>query len=103
MQKSARTAAFVATANAEASRTFYEKTLGFRLIAEDPFALVFDANGTRLRIQKGQKGQSHTPVPYTVLGWQVPDIERAIKALVANGAVFERFSFFPQDALGIWN
>jgi catechol 2,3-dioxygenase-like lactoylglutathione lyase family enzyme len=38
--------AFVATENAAQAKTFYGNTLGLRLMSEDSFALVFDANGT---------------------------------------------------------
>jgi catechol 2,3-dioxygenase-like lactoylglutathione lyase family enzyme len=43
-------AAFVATANPEKALEFYESTLGLKLISEEEYAIVFDANGTTLRI-----------------------------------------------------
>ncbi len=48
----ARLTAFVATADPARSTTFYESTLGLRLLADDPYALVFHSNGTQLRIEK---------------------------------------------------
>jgi hypothetical protein len=42
------------------------------------------------------------PAPFTILGWQVPDIEKIVEALYAKGVLFERFGFFEQDKLGIW-
>jgi hypothetical protein len=42
------------------------------------------------------------PAPFTILGWQVTDIEKIVAALQAKGVQFERFGFFEQDALGIW-
>lgn len=63
-----RLIAFVATTNPANARTFYEKTLGLRLVADEPFALVFDANGTQLRVQKVRQVN---PSPYTALGWEV--------------------------------
>jgi catechol 2,3-dioxygenase-like lactoylglutathione lyase family enzyme len=44
--------AFAATSDASRARRFYGDTLGLRLVAHDPFALAFDANGTELRLQK---------------------------------------------------
>ena len=41
--------AFVPTTNPARSRSFFETTLGLRLVSEDAFALVFDANGTSIR------------------------------------------------------
>lgn len=90
---------FVATADATAARAFYEDSLGFRLIEDTPFALVFDLGGTQLRVQKVE---AVAPVPYTVLGWEVDDIRQAVGGLVDAGVGFERFAFIDQDELGIW-
>jgi len=93
--------AFVATKDPARARTFYEGTLGLRLVADESFALVFDANGTMLRVQKVNE---LTPHAFTALGWQVQDIRESIRTLVERGVAFERFSIpgFPQDELGIW-
>ncbi len=79
----ARLTAFVATANATRSKTFYERTLGLRLVGDDSVALVFDANGTELRIQKVENVQ---PPPFTVLGWQVADLRKAMAGLSSRSA-----------------
>ena len=39
---------------------------------------------------------------FTILGWQVTDIEKMAAELQAKGVQFERFGFFEQDQLGIW-
>jgi Glyoxalase/Bleomycin resistance protein/Dioxygenase superfamily len=70
--------AFIATADPEQARSFYSETLGLRLVSEDEFALVFDANGTMLRLQKVE---SVSPAPYTSLGWNVSDIEATMERL----------------------
>jgi catechol 2,3-dioxygenase-like lactoylglutathione lyase family enzyme len=99
MLGSARLTAFAATAHPERAKAFYESTLGLRLLSEDGFALVFDCNGTHLRIQKVEAVQ---PPPFTVLGWQVPDIRETVTGLSRRGVTFERYSFMEQDDLGIW-
>lgn len=99
MLTGARPIAFAATADAERARAFYAGTLKLPLIADEPFALVFDCGGTQLRIQKVQQVQ---PAPQTVLGWEVPDISGVVRALGAAGVAFERYSFLPQDDLGVW-
>jgi hypothetical protein len=43
-----------------------------------------------------------TPTQFTILGWQVPNIENVAAALQRKGVQFERFGFFEQDELGIW-
>jgi hypothetical protein len=60
---------------------------------------VFDANGTVLRIQKVKEP---VVVPYTALGWKVPDIRAAVRGLRAKGVAFERYDFLEQDEDGIW-
>ncbi len=40
---------------------------------------------------------------FTVLGWQVPNIKVAAKALTKAGVVFERFPGMEQDDLGVWS
>jgi catechol 2,3-dioxygenase-like lactoylglutathione lyase family enzyme len=98
MLGTAKLAAFVATANAEKSREFYENALGLKFISDEFYALVFDANGMMLRIQKVQEVAA---IPYTALGWHVADIRAAIEELSAKGVVFEKFPGLPQDELGI--
>jgi catechol 2,3-dioxygenase-like lactoylglutathione lyase family enzyme len=90
--------AFVATTTAERARDFYAGVLGLRLLADEPFALVFDAHGTTLRVQKLPE---LTPARHTVLGWLVPDVAAAVRQLSARGVAFERYPGLPQDDLGI--
>jgi molybdate transport system substrate-binding protein len=99
MLNAAKLMAFAATSDASRARAFYEKTLGLRLVSDEAFALVFDSNGTQLRIQKAQKTQ---PLPFTVLGWEVANIEETMAALRERGVVFERFGSVRQDDLGVW-
>ena len=91
--------AFVATGDGERAKRFYAGVLGLRLVSDDQFAVVFDANGTTLRIQKVK--QPVVP-PYTVLGWVLPDIRAAIGELLRGGVAMERVAFLPQDETGIW-
>jgi len=91
--------AFVATADAERARAFYGDVLRLRLRSHEPFALVFEADGTMLRIQKTD---AVSPAPYTVLGWQVGDVAQLAEQLSDRGVRFERYPGLEQDALGIW-
>src|SRR5437868_15517651 len=99
MLKSAQIMSFVATKNAAKARQFYQEALGLTLVSEDPYAIVFDANGTMLRVQKVRELAS---AQYTVLGWKAIDIAAAISDLAGRGVHFERFEGMPQDELGIW-
>jgi len=93
--------AFAATIDPVKARAFYEGVLGLRLVSDDsPFALVFDARGTMLRVIMVHQ---HTPAPFTVLGWQVDDIEETAKSLTAAGVAFLRYPGLNDgDPLGIW-
>lgn len=92
--------AFVTVLDAERAKAFYAGTLGLTLVSEElPFALVFDANGTMLRVAISSQ---HTPQPGTVLGWQIEAIEDKVRELAGAGIVFERFEGLPQNDLGVW-
>ena len=91
--------AFLATADEVRARAFYETVVGLRFVADDPFALVFDANGIMVRIQKVE---AVTPAAYTTLGWKVADIAATIRSLNATGVQCERYGGLKQDTLGVW-
>jgi len=93
--------AFIATSDPDRAKKFYRDTLGLGLVSEElPFALVFDVHDVMLRVTIVKKVK---PAGYTVLGWQVPKIKPAAKALTKAGVVFERFPGMDQDDLGIWS
>jgi catechol 2,3-dioxygenase-like lactoylglutathione lyase family enzyme len=95
----AKIMAFVGVLEADRARTFYRDTLGLRLIQEDEFALVFDVNGTLLRVSIVPR---LTPASFTVLGWVVADVAATAQELQKAGVAMERFPGMPQDELGIW-
>lgn len=97
--ESAKLAAFVAVTDYDKTRAFYEGVLGLRFIKDDGFAMVFESNGTRIRMSKAP---NYKPAQFTVLGWEVLEIEQAVQVLQGKGVQFERFGFFEQDKLGIW-
>jgi catechol 2,3-dioxygenase-like lactoylglutathione lyase family enzyme len=97
---SSRIVAFVGITNPERAKAFYRDTLGLRLVSEDGFALVFDAEGTMLRVSIVREVAA---AQYTVLGWEVADIAFTAKELAKAGVPLERFGFLPdQDPQGIW-
>jgi catechol 2,3-dioxygenase-like lactoylglutathione lyase family enzyme len=92
--------AFLPTTDAARARAFYEGVLGLRFVKDDGFAMVLDANGIMIRVAK--VGKDFVPAKFTILGWQVSDIESVVRSLQAKGVQFEIFGFFKQDELGIW-
>lgn len=99
MLKSSKLVGFAATAKPEEARRFYEDVLELELLEDTPFALVFGANGTTLRLQKVP---AVTAVPYTTLGWEVSDVGAAARWLAARGATLGRFQGLEQDDAGVW-
>lgn len=94
-----RLIAFVPTTDLARARAFYAETLGLRVAEESPFACVFDANGTMLRLTPVRK---LSRVRYTVVGWGVGDIASTVAALGAAGVAFVSYRGMEVDAAGIW-
>ena len=69
---------FVPTKDSARSREFYEGKLGFQFVSDDQFALVMQAGESMIRIAKAGK---FMPAQYTVMGWEVTDIEAMVKWL----------------------
>ena len=97
--ESGRLVAFIPTTNLVRARAFYAGTLGLTVADESPYACVFDANGTMLRVtpvRRVARGR------YTVLGWAVDDIEATVERLFGAGVRFVRYRGMEQDTAGIW-
>lgn len=103
MLGSAAVVAFVPSRSPKKARSFYEHTLGLGFISDDQFAHVFDANGVMVRVVDVSSVDGFKPAPFTILGWSVDDIGKAVKGLQKKGVKFERFPGMDQDQLGIWN
>ena len=93
--------AFAPTTDPARAKKFYRDTLGLRMVKEQmPFALVFDLAGIMLRVTVVPKFQPH---PFTVLGWQVPNVKTKVRQLAKHGVIFERYPGMQQDEDGIWH
>lgn len=90
---------FIPTRDAKRAKQFYQNALGLRLVSEDQFAVVFDANGNMLRVTPVPEFK---PDPFTILGWEVTEIEKTVSALQQKGVAFEQYGFLKQDELGVW-
>jgi catechol 2,3-dioxygenase-like lactoylglutathione lyase family enzyme len=91
--------AFTATRQPEAAKVFYRDQLGLRLVDESPYALVFRAGTTMLRVQLVEDFQPH---PFTALGWDVTDIRATVGELASHGIATLRVPVIEQDDAGIW-
>lgn len=90
---------FIATREPAASRAFYEGKLGLKLLADEPYALVFALNGHMLRITMVPE---LIPAEHTVFGWHVSNISEMVVILKDRGVAFERFEGMDQDENGVW-
>src|SRR5262249_48361570 len=80
------------------SREFFER-LGLPKVGGSPHHNVHDANGMPLWVTLVD---SLTPHPFTVGGWEVPDIGVAVAALVEAGVQPLVYDGFGQDERGRW-
>ena len=99
MLGAARLVAFVSTSDPIAAVGFYRDRLGLELVESTPFACVFNAAGTMLRVTVVERV---VPAPYTVLGWAVADLAVSLDRLTAAGIQTLRYEDLPQDPLGVW-
>ena len=99
MLQSQEIIAFVPTRDAAKAKEFFEGKLGLRFVSDDKFALVFDANGSMLRVVRAPH---FVPLPFTILGWKVSEIEKIVPQMRSKGVKFEIFEGLGQDEMGIW-
>lgn len=97
---SAKIIAFVYTSDPVRAKAFYGDTLGLRFVSQDEFAVVFDANGTMLRV--GIVQGKIAPARHTIVGWAVADIVSSAKALQSAGVELQHYPWMPPNELGIW-
>ena len=99
MLASGKLVGFVPTKNSTKAREFYEGKLGFQFVSDDQFALVMLAGKSMIRIAKTKDFQ---PAQYTVMGWEVADVEAMVKWLNGRGVTFEKYPFVKDQESGIW-
>jgi catechol 2,3-dioxygenase-like lactoylglutathione lyase family enzyme len=91
--------AFAPATDLDRAQAFYAGVLGLPLVERSPYACVFAAAGTTLRVTLvGATAEA----PYTILGWEVPDISVTVGALALAGVIFLRYDGMAQDDQGVW-
>ena len=94
----AKPAIVICTRDRVRSTAFYRDTLGLELAYEDNFASVFNIGGITLRVSVVT---DFVPHEHTILGFRVPDVVAAVRALREKGVAFNIYPGFKQDELGI--
>jgi len=82
-----------------AARTFYGEVLGIDVSEEHGILTLHLAGGTRDTIIYPKP--NHEPATYTVLNFEVDDIDAAVDELLERGVDFEIYDGFEQDERGI--
>ncbi len=90
---------FVITTDYDRARDFYEHKLGFQFVSLDQYALVMRTASNMIRIVKLKE---FNPARYTVLGWEVDDIEAIVSSLGRQGVTFEDYPFIQDHERRIW-
>ena len=99
MRGSTDLVAFVPVTDLDRARQFYEGTLELEVVGDTPVALVFDACGTPLRINR-------VPEPprlgFTIVGWLVDDVQDTLDWLSERGVQPLVFDGLEHDGHGVW-
>jgi catechol 2,3-dioxygenase-like lactoylglutathione lyase family enzyme len=86
------------TNDIEAAKRFYGETLGVDVSDDHGMLNLKLAGGQRVLIYPKD---DHVPATFTVLNFEVADIDAAVDDLAAKGVAFERYEDAGQDAKGI--
>lgn len=89
-----------AVADLDAARSFYADTLGVRVTTEDMgFLTLHLAGGSRPTLVYPKPDVE--PANYTILNFEVDDVDAAVDELTSRGVAFEKYEGFNQDEKGI--
>jgi catechol 2,3-dioxygenase-like lactoylglutathione lyase family enzyme len=83
----------------DAARSFYGETLGLKVTDEPMGILTLHLAGDRPTMIYPKP--DFTPATYTILNFQVEDVDAVVGELSSRGVEFERYDGFDQDEKGI--
>jgi catechol 2,3-dioxygenase-like lactoylglutathione lyase family enzyme len=85
----------------EKARKFYGETLGLKttVLDEENGLLSLHLAGDRDTLAYVKP--DFTPATYTILNFEVEDVDEAVDELASRGVTFERYDGFEQDEKGI--
>ena len=82
-----------------AAEEFYQKTLGLDVTNNNGMLFLKLGGGGTVVVYP--KGEAHEPASFTVLSFQVQDIDATVDELKSRGVTFQRYEGFDQDEKGI--
>ena len=83
------------------AREFYADRLGLRVEVLDADNGLMSLHHPEGRDTLVYRKEDYVPATYTVLNFEVDDIDAAVDELAARGVEFERYDEFPQDEKGV--
>jgi catechol 2,3-dioxygenase-like lactoylglutathione lyase family enzyme len=89
----------LAVKNLDAARQFYAEKLGLRTSEEHGLMWLHLAGGRDTLVYQQPDA---TPASFTILNFEVGDIDAAVDALAARGVSFERYGTLEQDEKGVF-
>jgi catechol 2,3-dioxygenase-like lactoylglutathione lyase family enzyme len=84
----------------DAAQSFYGETLGLRVTKEEMGFLTLHLVGGQRPTMIYPK-PDFTPATYTILNFDVDDVDAAVDELSSRGVEFERYDGFDQDEKGV--
>jgi predicted enzyme related to lactoylglutathione lyase len=103
MFKDANAFSSFSTNDIEATRTFYSEVLGLDAGAAEMGVIKLTLPGGAI-VMIYPKGEEHQPASFTVLNFQVNDVDAAVRELKEKGVTIERYDMpeIEQDENGIF-
>jgi catechol 2,3-dioxygenase-like lactoylglutathione lyase family enzyme len=89
----------IAVGDMDKAREFYGETLGLKTSEEYGLLWLHLAGGRDTLVYEQADS---TPASFTILNFEVDDIDEAVDALAGRGVRFERYESMEQDAKGVF-
>jgi catechol 2,3-dioxygenase-like lactoylglutathione lyase family enzyme len=83
----------------DAARAFYADTLGLT-VERNEMGFLDITLGSGAHVLAYEK-PDHEPAGFTILNFEVEDVEQAVDALIERGVTMEKYEGFDQDEKGI--
>ncbi len=94
-----RPVVFVPTSDPKRAARWYATRLGMRYVADEAYASVVKDDDITIRLSRVEGVE---PAPFTILGWEVADLARALRGLKAKKVKPIRYPGMAQDKEGVW-
>ena len=82
----------VAVKNLEAAKKFYGRTLGLKLIDENPGGMLYQSGGNKVFVYQSEFAGSNKA---TAVSWEIDNVEPKIEELKSKGVTFEHYDNMP--------